>query len=193
MTFNGVFIQGNGYISYCFHEYNMTCRCEKCKATGQKRVVDCLFVNVDVNLHIARQTQLFVKVNSWSFGTMAESCWESSSEGELFLTQSTVLGSDTPELRRNTVLFVLGNCFALRARQDHRNLRMKNSQLSLHTDESGVEYLQYVEDVSKSSNAGLTHLRIKNKVVRAYENVEKPERCPVKLYKKYISHVPLDT
>ena len=25
------------------------------------------------------------------------------------------------------------------------------------------------------------------KVVRAHENVEKPERCPVKLYKKYIS------
>ena len=70
---------------------------------------------------------------------------------------------------------------------------MKNSQLSLHTDESGAEYLQYVEDVSKSNNGGLAHLRIKNKVVRAYENVEKPQRCPVKLYKKYISHVPLET
>ena len=70
---------------------------------------------------------------------------------------------------------------------------MKNSQLSLHTDESGTEYLQYVGDVSKSNNGGLAHLRIKNKVVRAYENVEKPERCPVKLYKKYISHVPLET
>ena len=70
---------------------------------------------------------------------------------------------------------------------------MKNSQLSLHTDESGAEYLQYVEDVSKSNNGGLAHLRIKNKVVRAYENVEKPERYPVKLYKKYISHVPSET
>ena len=70
---------------------------------------------------------------------------------------------------------------------------MENSQLSLHIDESDAEYLQYVEDVSKSNNGGLAHLRIENKVVRAYENVEKPERCPVKLYKKYISHVPLDT
>ena len=87
MTFNDVFIQGNaGYISYCFHEYNMTCTCEKC---NQKRVIDCLFVKVDVNLHIARQTQLFLKVNSLSSGTMAESFWESSSEEELFLTQST--------------------------------------------------------------------------------------------------------
>ena len=66
---NDVFIQGNGYISYCFHEYNMTCTCEKC---NQKRVIDCLFFKVDVNLHIARQTQLFLKVNSLSPGTMAE-------------------------------------------------------------------------------------------------------------------------
>ena len=36
MTFNDVFIQGNGYISNCFHEYNMTCTCEKC---NQKRVI----------------------------------------------------------------------------------------------------------------------------------------------------------
>ena len=110
-----------------------------------------------------------------------------------YLWQNGFLGSDTPELLRNTLLFVFGNCFALRAGQEHRNLRMKNSQLSLHTDESGAEHLQYVEDVSKSNNGGLAHLRIKNKVVRAYENVEKAERCPVKLYKKYISHVPLET
>ena len=86
MTFNDVFIQGNSYMSYCFHEYSMTCTCERC---NQKRVIDCLFVKVDVKLHIARQTQLFLKTNSLSPGTMAESCWESSSEEELFLTQST--------------------------------------------------------------------------------------------------------
>ena len=86
MMFSDVFIQGNRYISYCFHEYNMTCTCEKC---NQKRVIDCLFVKLDVNLHIARQTQLFLKINSLWSGTMAESCWESSSDEELFLTQST--------------------------------------------------------------------------------------------------------
>ena len=79
-----VFIQGNSYISYCIQECNMTCTCEKC---NQKRVIDCLFVKADVNLQF-RQTQLFVKVNSLSFGTMAESCWESSSEEELFFLRS---------------------------------------------------------------------------------------------------------
>ena len=50
-----------------------------------------------------------------------------------------------------------------------------------------------MEDESKSNNGGLAHLRIKNKVVRAYENVETPESYPVKLYKKYSSHVPSET
>ena len=89
-----------------------------------------------------------------------------------YLWQNGFLGSDTPELLRNTILFAFGNYFALRAGQEHRNLRKKNSQLSLHTDESGAEYLQYMEYVSKSNNGGLAHSRIKNKVVRAYENVE---------------------
>ena len=61
---------------------------------------------------------------------------------------------------------------------------MKNSQLSLHTNEAGA--------VRKIDNGGLAHLRINNKVGRACKNIEKPERCPVKLYKNYISHVPLD-
>ena len=45
----------------------------------------------------------------------------------------------------------------------------------------------------KVMHGGLAHLRIKNNVGRAYENVEKPVRCPVKLYKKYIGHVPSET
>ena len=68
VTFNDVFIQGNGYISYCFHECNMTCTCERC---NQKRVIDCLFVKVDVNLHIARQTQFIFEnqlIVAWSDG-----------------------------------------------------------------------------------------------------------------------------
>ena len=54
-------------------KYNMTCTCKKC---NQKGVIDCLFVKVSVNLHIPRETQLFLTVNSLSFGTTAESSWE---------------------------------------------------------------------------------------------------------------------
>ena len=47
-----------------------------------------------------------------------------------------------------------------------------------------------MEDISKTNNGGLCHLRIKRKVVRAYKNLTNVERCPVELYKKYLSHVP---
>ena len=53
--------------------------------------------------------------------------------------------------------------------------------------------MQYIEDISKTNNGGLAHLRIKRKVVRAYKNLQNPERCPVELYKKYLSYVPKDT
>ena len=41
--------------------------------------------------------------------------------------QNGFLRIDTPELLRNTIVFVFGYCFALRAGQEHRNLRMKKS------------------------------------------------------------------
>ena len=73
--------------------------------------------------------------------------------------------------------------FALRAGQEHRNLRFKNSQLSLEHDESGCEFLQYVEDFSKINNGGLYHLRVKRKVVRVYKKLTDAERFPVELHK----------
>ena len=114
-------------------------------------------------------------------------------EQENYLWLRGFLGSSNGELLRDTLVFVFGMQFALRAGQEHRNLRRRNSQLSLQVDELGKEYLQYVEDISKTNNGGLAHLRIKRKVVRAYKNLANPERCPVELYKKYVSHVPTET
>lgn len=113
-----------------------------------------------------------------------------SEEQENYLWEHGFLGSSGASLLRDTLVYVFGIQFALRAGQEHRNLRSKNSQLSLQVDEFGSEYLQYTEDVSKTNNGGLAHLRIKRKVVRAYKNLENPLRCPVELYKKYLSHVP---
>ena len=114
-------------------------------------------------------------------------------EQENYLWLHGFLGSSNGELLRDTLVFVFGMQFALRAGQEHRNLRRRNSQLSLQVDELGKEYLQYIEDISKTNNGGLAHLRIKRKVVRAYKNLANPERCPVELYKKYVSYVPTET
>ena len=112
-------------------------------------------------------------------------------EQEDYLWENGFFGSENAELLCHTLVWIFDIQFALRAGQEHRNLRFKNSQLSLQRDESGNEFLQYMEDISKTNNGGLSHLRIKRKVVRAYKNLTNVERCPVELYKtKYLSHVP---
>ena len=42
----------------------------------------------------------------------------------------------------------------------------------------------------KTNQGGLQHRNHSPQIVLAFENVENPERCIVKLYEKYISHLP---
>ena len=95
-----------------------------------------------------------------------------SESDENYLWEHGYLGNGNPEILRNTLIWVLGLNFALRAGQEHRNLRMKNSQLSVGIDEDGKQYLGYKEDVSKTNSGGLVHAHLKRKTVRAYENNE---------------------
>ena len=72
---------------------------------------------------------------------------------------------------------------------EHRSLC--RFQLSIRTDdETGKEYLEYTENVSKNNQRGLAHHNVERKVVRAYANKEKPERCILTLYKKYLQLCP---
>ena len=84
----------------------------------------------------------------------------------------------------HTLVWVFGIQFALRAGQEHRNLRFQNSQLSLQLDESSHEFLRYVEDISKTNDGGLSHLHIKRKVARAYKNLTNVEPMVVWYYNK---------
>ena len=77
-------------------------------------------------------------------------------EQKNYLWEHGFLGSENAELPRDTLVWVLGVNFALRAGQEHRNLRQRNSQLSLQCDELGREFLQYTEDISKTNNGGLS-------------------------------------
>ena len=64
------------------------------------------------------------------------------------------------------------------------------NKLSVGIDEDGEQCLEYKEEVSKTNSGGLAHAYLKRKTVRAYGNNDEPERCPVRLYKEYIAHVP---
>ena len=61
-------------------------------------------------------------------------------EQENYLWEHNFLGSENAELLRDTLVWVLGVNFALRAGQEHRNLRLRNSQLSLQCDNWGVNF-----------------------------------------------------
>ena len=63
-----------------------------------------------------------------------------------------------------------------------------NSQIIKGVDkETGLQYLEYQEDVSKTNAGGIKHRKLKSKVTRAYENKENKRRCIVRLYDKYVS------
>ena len=91
-----------------------------------------------------------------------------------------LLGDHNPRVLVRTIMFLNGKNFALRGGAEHRRLRFKPSQISLHEAE-GTAYLKYVEDVSKC-NPGVKH----------YANTGCPERCHVRLYKKYLSLSPVE-
>ena len=91
------------------------------------------------------------------------------------------------------MVYLNGLNFALRGGVEQRSLRVgPTSQLSIGTNEEG-RYLCYRQDISKTNQGGLQHRNHSPKIVRAFENVESPERCIVKLYEKYISHLPPNT
>ena len=106
-------------------------------------------------------------------------------ENDMWLRK--ILGSETPKQLVDTLLYLFGVHFAMRAGVEHRSLRVgEKSQITLHM-ENGLRFLLYKEDVSKSNQGGLDHRKIKPKIVRAYENVTNPDHCIVNLYLKYLS------
>ena len=54
-------------------------------------------------------------------------------------------------------------------------------------DESQRKYLEYIEYHSKSFQGGLKSLHDNPKTVHAFENLENPECCLVRIYKKYLA------
>ncbi|XP_048239442.1 uncharacterized protein KIAA1958-like [Haliotis rufescens] len=111
-----------------------------------------------------------------------------SDDQEDILWEKGMLGEDTPQKLLDTLVYLIGLNCALRAGDEHRNLRVgPNSQFQITEDSSGVTYLKYTEDISKTNKGGLKSRKCSRKTIRVSENVELPQRCPVRLYRKYMS------
>ena len=113
---------------------------------------------------------------------------------ENMLWEKNILGEDTPDKLRNTVLYLLGVNCALRAGDEHYNLRRPGgctmSQLSFERNEIGVKCLVYREEtVTKTNKGGLRDMKKERKIVWVKPN-NVWVRDPVRLVQKYTSLLP---
>ena len=113
-------------------------------------------------------------------------------EEEELLWQKGILGDSSPQSLLDTMFYMNGLYFALRGGKEHRNLRHEPSQIQLVEKLGERPYLLYREDVSKNHPGGLRGRKIKPKVVEHHDNIQKPERCFIRLYKLYHSLCPSD-
>ena len=116
-------------------------------------------------------------------------------ENELW--EKNVLGEQTPDQLRDTVVFLLGLNLALRAGDEHyylrRNSEEKASQLSFRCNDEGVRCLVYQEDsITKTNDGGLASMHKDRKIVWVYPSADSVH-CPVHLVEKYMSLCPAVT
>ena len=113
-----------------------------------------------------------------------------SNEDEELLWKRGILGDSNPEQLVNTLLYLNGVHFALRAADEHENLKVNCQFEVLYDSQVGLKYLKYQEMSSKCNQGGLTSRFNEPKKGRTYQNVVNPDRCLVRLFEKYMSHRP---
>ena len=114
---------------------------------------------------------------------------------EEILWKTDVLGEQNPDQLWCTVLYLIGLSFALRRGDEHRRLRCLgfDPQITVLTDEKGVKYLSYTEDIkSKTNQGGLAGRKHKPKSVNVYGNSVNSDRDLVRLYEKYTALLPIN-
>lgn len=113
-----------------------------------------------------------------------------SKEIENDLWDKGVFGEGNSQQLQNTLIFLIGLNFGLRANMEHKNLLFgANSQFQL-IQENEIEKLQYKEHCSKSRHFGLNQSKLEPKIVVAEPNVNNQKKCIVRLYKLFVSHRP---
>ena len=105
-----------------------------------------------------------------------------------------ILGEDTPDKLRDTVLFLIGTNVGLRAGDEHQALRRYSpwqpSQFTFQRNDKGVRCVVYTEDtVTKTHDGGLNSMRKTKKVAWIYPS-SNVSRCPVRLIDKYMGLCP---
>lgn len=110
-------------------------------------------------------------------------------EQEEEMWRSGILGDDTPEKLINTLLYLIGVHFTFLACDEYKNLKVSAySQLKVKIDpHTNHRFLEYVENRSKNNQGGIKSLHHKMKTAKAFENIDNPDCCIVRIFEKYLS------
>ena len=107
-----------------------------------------------------------------------------SKEEEEVLWVAGKLGNNSPESLVNTIWWILTQYFGLRGRQKHHS--MKVDDFALRKDDDGQEYVEFAEGLTKTRGGGLS----KKSRDFSPKMFATGERCPVSLFKEYLSRRP---
>ena len=113
-------------------------------------------------------------------------------EEEQRLWEKGLLGEDTPQQLLDTVIFYNGLYFALRSGREHRQLRHTPCQIELVERDGERPHLVYRENISKNHPGGLRGRNLSPKVVVHHANLDRPQYCFVRLFRKYRDLCPQD-
>ena len=127
-------------------------------------------------------------------GTTTRQAQVISLDTENSMWDQNMLGEDTPDKLRDTVLYIVGVNCGLRAGDEHYNLRRPGgcttSQFSFEANENNVKCVVYREDtVTKTNKGGLRDMKKTRKEVWIKPGMNW-KRCPVRLIEKYLHLLP---
>ena len=105
-----------------------------------------------------------------------------------------LLGEDTPDKLRDTILYIVGVNCGLRAGDEHYNLQRPGgcttSQFTFELNEHNLRCVVYREDtITKTNRGGLKDMKKTRKEVWIKPNSDW-RRCPVRLIEKYLNLLP---
>ena len=126
------------------------------------------------------------RLQSLGIGTHRRQAEVITVEEEDLLWEKGQLGDANPKQLLDTMVFYCGLYFSLRSGKEHRQLCRSPCQIEL-VETPNSSHVIYREDLSKNHPGGLKGRNIKPKVVYHHENTQNPQRCFIRLFKKYLS------